>query len=100
MKVPVTFGETTYQISRLNLGQIERISPLATKLNANADGAVTGVIEILTIAMERDYPDLVVRDLEASLTELKVGLFDILRNSGLDVNLVTKAPSPGEVEAS
>jgi hypothetical protein len=83
----IKFGEQEYQVPRLKIGQLKRVSKLLMQPD---DG--TRWADILTIAFERSEPKLPENfdDIEVGFNEIQTAIAAILKDSGMEM----KKPDP------
>lgn len=77
--VELKFGERSFKIRPLTLGQIERVDSI---LQGDLAGVARSV-EIIKVAIERDYPDVDVRELELPLSMISEYTFRVLKIGGM-----------------
>ncbi len=98
--VTITIGECEWIVPPLTLGQLRRLMPKVRQLSVidtqMGDTEIAIVVEIVTAALQRNYPDVTADEVENILDLANAGrvLSAVLTGSGLKAGT-----TPGEAEA-
>jgi hypothetical protein len=90
--IKLVFGDKEFTLRPLTIGQVEQIEPLVSSSDAKSPTAT--FVEALRIALQRDYPDTDVRDLEMGAYELGETYTKILKSGGF-----IQADASGEADS-
>ena len=94
--VKVMLGGTEYAVSRLNIGQIERVADVLDAVDEGAGGGRRKTMAILAIALERCDPAVPdYREVTATREEIPAAVDAILLASGFRAADPNAAAPPG-----
>ncbi len=101
--VPVTMGGQEWTIPPLTLGQLRRLMPKVRQLSEigaqMGESEIAVLVEIVTVALQRNYPDATLEIVEnlLDLGNAASVLHAVLTGSGLDarVHSAGEAVAPG-----